>query len=600
MKASLRHLLVVPAALLLGLGGTALVSVPASAAPVASPTPTQSPTPTPTQSPSPTPTQSPNPTRPPSPKRATSSDLVLTSPRPDEDGSVRVQGPRTLTLEGTAPVGTRLSVTDSDGAVIARTTTTTSSFSIPLTFAADAGYEQFLSLFGTSAGRVLTEIDLDVTFDAETSETPTILAPSTGSTYRVAPAPFAGGQPNAIIEFSGTGTPGDTIDLYSSRDDEDFDGGPTDAIVVGADGTWTGDYSVVFGSVSVTAAAARYTDDGDQTTIESAESSPVDLTVSPPVGAILPPRITSPNYDGLDFSASIDPGTDTVYVNTYSSESQSQSQSASASRVAPRGADRPRTQSAKIAARSIATTDWAARPAVGVVQRKLSSVVALAKLSEGRARAADDFPETLDGVIDEYGIPVTGRTSATTTGAVDMTVSGTGTPGDDIVLYEERGDDALTYLSGLYPALFASSGDPAPLQPESARRVVPAAVSTGDPAATSSLPVDDGTVRVGSDGQWSATLTREPGDYLLTAFAARSGGTRTADFSVATDVSLIHLTGTPRAAAGVTPTSGVAELAFTGSTTWPTLAVGLGGLAAGGVLLVVARRRRPRPATDAA
>lgn len=568
MKSRFYRRLSVSAAVLLGLGGAILSGAPALAAPTAQPTAGATS----------------------SAAVADSSDLVLTSPKLDEDYSAQIHGTRSVTLTGTAPTGSKLQVSNGEGDVIASVTTSAPTFSIPLTFAADAGYDQYLSLFGKAGARTLTEIDFDLVFDAPTSATPTITGPLTGTAYQTNPAPFAGGEPNAFVEFTGRGTPGEDINLYTSSpgDDEDdyYEGGQEDEITVADDGTWSADFYVEYGPVTVTASQALYNEDGDAITVESDDSDPVTITVTKTAGVILPPVITAPDYDGLSFSAGVNPGSGTIFITTYSPSSLD-----SAARSATRSV-RPSTQAAKLKAAASRDADKdQTRPSRGVAQTKIDTLVALGRLAEAKD---DSGFESLDSLIDEYGIPVKGVPSVSTVGAVDMTVTGTGTPGQGIVLYEEKADPAFTYLQGLYPTLFADDGAASPLEPDTAGRVAPAAIGTGDPAATSTLPAFDGTVRVGADGTWTATLSRVPGNYMLTAFAVNGDGAATADYSVASDALLVHLTGTPRAAAAATAAAAGAapELAFTGFNAGPVLAVGLGSVVAGALVLAASRRRR--------
>ncbi|ARC58566.1 hypothetical protein AS850_15870 [Frondihabitans sp. 762G35] len=591
--------LAVPAVLVLSVGGAAFVAAPAVAAPTtqeapvtaspaATPTATATPStaPAPTSAPAPTPTAAARPgaTATPAARVAAPTDLALTSPTLDADGSVRVTGDRVVTLEGQAPVGSKLQVTNGNGDVIARLTTTATTFSIPLTFTTDDGYQQYLSLFGTSGAKQLTEVDFVVVFDAPTSAVPAISTPS-GETYQTVPAPFSDGTPNDRVVLEGTGTPGESIFLYVESDDpfSDYSGGQWDDITVDDNGNWSGDLFVDFGTVSVTATQAKMNENYEETTVESDLSPAITFTVDRTPGAILPPVISTPNYGDLPFSADFNPGNGSYSFTTWSP--------ASATRVsAPARTQHPLSQAAKLTAeRRMQTRAQHPDTAVTPTQSAVRTLSALARVSAPRDI---DFPDTLDELVEKYGIPVKGVPSATAVGKVDMTVSGTGTPGSDVVLYEEKAQPALDYLQGLYPTLFADAGQGAPLEPVGRKLLAPAAVGTGDPAATSDLPTDDGTIRVGADGTWTATLSRVPGNYLLTSFTTRNGGAATADYSVAGKVSLVHLTGTPRAVA-VAPAA-VTQLAFTGSNPGSAMAWALGALTAGGALLAAARRRRHR------
>jgi LPXTG-motif cell wall-anchored protein len=168
---------------------------------------------------------------------------------------------------------------------------------------------------------------------------------------------------------------------------------------------------------------------------------------------------------------------------------------------------------------------------------------------------------------------VTGTPSQARHGFLTTTVSGTGTPGDHIVVYADHGAAAETYFPALYPQFADQTGAP---------------VSGPVQVDASLLPPDDGTVVVDATGAWSTTLTRKPGTYVYTAFAVDPA---TVKYSLAGNVVFVNLLGTPIVdpAAVSTPT----ELAFTGSQTpWTALIGAVGALVAGASLLVVAARRR--------
>ncbi|RKR74605.1 LPXTG cell wall anchor domain-containing protein [Frondihabitans australicus] len=590
-----RTAVAVPATLLIGLGGTALAASPALAdsAPADSSTTATAPadpaatasTPTdgavsdgqgatdPATAPaSPAAPSAPAPTQatPPAPvsrvAAAAPTDLTVTSPVPDDDtGVVTIHGPRTFTIEGTAPVGSKLEVTDSDGDVVAHTTTTATTFSIPVTFTADDGYDQFISVYGTSGKKDLTEDDFEVVFDAPQSPTPTITSPTGTVVYETTYAPFFD-APMDVVEVSGTGQPGDSIGIEFDQTDDQGDTSSSfsfDGSTVAVDGTWTVEADVPdFGTWTMSAVQTTLNEQGDETSVESDPSNTVQTTFDEKAGTVAPPLISQPSYGDGSFLSAFD--------TTRASIQQEITHPA-------------RTQSAKTAAAKVRHTDLATKGS------RLKAAAASGVGGLGVA-SGDDGDESIDPTIAQIGIPVVGRADAAKPGLVDFTVSGTGTPGDDIVLYGEDGDIALSYFGDLYPSFFEGfQNGQTPLPPVSNTPAVPAVKTTGgssgDPAATASLPADDGSIVVKADGTWSTTLSRKPGEYIVTAFAVD----QSAHYSVAGPDILVHLTGDP----AVAPAATGPELAFTGSQ--HSTAIGLGGLAAivaGGAMMLFSRRRR--------
>lgn len=590
-----------PAALALIIGGTVLSAGAALAAepeavvtsaPTASATTQASPTPSPAATASTSPSAVPTAPAPSATAPATAAPkagaakaapptrlTAATVPVADEDGYVRITGDRDVTITGTAPIGARVVVTDSWGEPITRLTTTSTSFSIPLHFADDAGYQQYLSVYATATGKDLGEYDFFVEFDAEQSATPAITDPAADVTYEASPFPFSDGEPLALVEFTGTGVPGNDIYLYgmSAGDgsgDEFSSGGYSDAVSVGDDGTWTADYYVAYGVDEVAAIQVETNDEGDEVTRESEPSASIDVTVTVPPGTVLPPTVLAPTYDD-SFVGSVSFG--------FSSSASASSGTASASTKTAR------TQAQKRKARAVRAEDPS--PSSESSSRASALPRAVRALADEAGDTDAEFEKSLDELIDEIGIPVSGRGSAATPGELAMTVSGTGTPGHDIVLYEERPLTSLDYFVELYPSLFSGDFEPEVLNADAssgARELRAPRALSGDPASTTPLPVDDGSIVVAADGTWSTTLARTPGNYILTAFQVDPAATGDAAYSVPSDLRFIHLTGTPYAAPGVVP----AQLAFTGTSSGPQALVGVGVLGLGVVLLVVARRRR--------
>ncbi len=577
--------------------GAAATSAPTASATPASATPasaasaagassagtaaTSTPTATPT-SPA-TPTATPKPTaaaKAVAPKAAPTDLKAATVPAADRDGYVRVTGTRDITITGTAPIGAKVVVTDSWGEPIKRLTTTATSFSIPLHFADDAGYEQYLSVYATYRGEDLSEYDFDVEFDAEQSATPTITDPTAAVSYEASPFPFSNGEPLAVVQFSGTGTPGSDVYLVAQTSDEESGGDIftfdfNDSVSVGDDGTWTSDHTVSFGTEKVSAYQVVTNDEGDEITRESELSNTIGLTITVPAGTVVPPTVLKPTYDDSSFG------------------SLGFSFSSSNTAAASSAAEPARTQAQKVKARAARAED----PSLSSSSSSRASVLprAVQALADEADETDAEIEKSLDEIIDELGIPVKGTASAATPGKLAMKVSGTGTPGQHVVLYEERPLTSLYYFEALYPTLFSGEFEPEVLNADSAtgaaRLSSPSALS-GDPASTTPLPVDDGSIVVAADGTWSTTLARTPGNYIMTAFQVDPAATGDAAYSVPSDIRFIHLTGTPFVTSAAVAGAAPAELAFTGSDSGPQALVGFAVLGLGVGLLVVARRRR--------
>lgn len=303
------------------------------------------------------------------------------------------------------------------------------------------------------------------------------------------------------------------------------------------------------------------------------------MTVPP--GTVLPPTVLAPTYDDSFFGS--------VSFGFSSSASASASASSASSGSASASTKPARTQAQKRKARAVRAEDPS--PSSQPSSRASALPRAVRALADEAGDTDAEFEKSLDELIDEIGIAVTGRGSAATPGELAMTVSGTGTPGHHVVLYEERPLTSLDYFVELYPSLFSGDFEPEVLNADAssgARELSAPRALSGDPASTTPLPVDDGSIVVAADGTWSTTLARTPGNYILTAFQVDPAATGDAAYSVPSDLRFIHLTGTPYAAPGVVP----AQLAFTGTSSGPQALVGVGVLGLGVVLLVVARRRR--------
>jgi hypothetical protein len=601
-NSAFRKAVVVPAVFALVFSGSALIASPALAiepVPVAtetaSPSPSPSETAEPTAEPTAPSTQTPVPTAPPTTEPTappTSSvpavkTLTVTSPKVDTDGTATIHGERIVTVGGTAPIGSKIEVTDPYGSVLGKVTTKTTDFSLVLTFTADDSYYQSLVVSGSFGKQTFDEFFFDVVFDAEKSAAPTITSPVSGSTFTSAPLPFFGAFNNGVLLILGRGTPGDDVFLTSVGDDDQYVL-QYEEIVVDDNGDWSGHAYVANGTTRIAATQSLLNADGDNLTIESDQSAPVPVTINAPKGTVDAPYITTPNYEWGDiFSSSAwdssegsDSGTDE------SSEIDDPSISLQSHQSVARSSHKAATS---FSAASIPT---ALLPLAGPRQHHGSA----APLSQPRATSGarddtatidegDDSGESVDDFIDENGIKVTGTPSKTSVGTVDMTVSGTGTPGDGIVLYQEAPTKALAYFAGLYPTLFSGDSEPTVLNDGSPAAIAPAPGSTGDPASTEKLPAYDGTIRVGADGTWTTTLARVPGNYILTSFAVSPAASSNPSYSVASAPRLIHLTGTPSVA--------VTELAFTGSQVPVAGILGaFGAVGLGAALTLITRRRR--------
>lgn len=614
-NSAFRRALVVPAAILLCAGGTTLAAAPAFAAtaPVATPaaaTPaaTASPAPTSTPAVTPAPTGSPAPTGTPAPgadSAATPTPTATTTPAPTAkaapeprtltitspnletgDGSVAIHGAdRTLTLKGTAPTGSVISLYDdyeydgeSDhGTLLARITTTATTFTLTHTFAADAPYDQWLEVGGVHGKTVFDSSYFDAVFDAPQSTVPTLDAPKTGTTYVKGLLPFGLSILAKPVDFSGTGTPGDDIDLgivsTSGDDDQNFFGGgfQSDEIVVADDGTWQGSAYLPFGDVTVAASQVQLggSESDQPVTVESDLSDPIDLTTDYPAGTVLPPTITKPAYPDDEFSFSA--GSSVEISGSSSSSVSAAAQPKAAMRLlggAGAATTDPVAAGEAHAAKLRAAFKAEAKGTPGV---DVGAVAAAAAAADGSSSDGGDSSDEVDG------IKVTGTATKDAPGYLTTTVAGTGTPGDDIALSLETPKDSEAYFTKLYPKLFKELAD------SSSDSFFPT-LSDDPGTVTSLLPADDHSIRVGADGTWTTTVTLKPGTYYFAAFAVSPAGT----YSVAADLLPVSLSGTPYIATASDP----AQLAFTGSDSGPATALALAALATGGALLVVSRRRR--------
>lgn len=508
-------------------------------------------------------------------------ELTVTSPLTDEDGLVQSPDTRTVVVEGRAPVGAVVSVGEAFSrrdTPYASMTTTARTFSLTVTFPADGPYDT-LAVVNASVGTTdLVPTYLEFVFDAEPSAAPALGAPADGSGFTVKPLPFGYSAYSSILQVSGTGTPGDDIllmfadagtapsyDEYGQLDSQPL-GGQLNDITVGDDGTWRADAAVLYGTVSISAAQVEYWpgDFYEPVTHASDLSNAHTITVVPPAGTVVAPDITRPSsFDDVTFG---DPGSDGSLARLLAA---------------------PTLTAHADAVRAKRRSHPAADPTGAAARVK---------------RVQTESPVGLDDLVRDDGIQLRGAPVAGRPGYVSTTVSGTGTPGDHIVLLQGRPESAFARLATIYPAFFAS--------------IEAGEIPTRAGTVSRRLPTDHGRITVNRNGEWSTRVTLKAGPYLLTAFATEPSASKTPRYSVAGPLVAYDLSGGRAAAAtpaGATPAGQVAgaeadpaELAMTGTGTpvVPALAAGAGLVALGVALMVGVRRRRAqflrlRPATRA-
>ncbi|AMM20441.1 hypothetical protein AX769_10135 [Frondihabitans sp. PAMC 28766] len=660
-----RAAVAVPAVVLIGLGGSALVAAPAladtatattSSAPTATAGATSTPAVTPTSpaasTAAPTATSpattSPATTAPATPAPATTASatpvatptaapepvthaaakapttLTVTFPTPEDPDSDTITpnqlDSRDFDVTGTAPIGSDLEIDDQDGDPLATLTTTATTFSIPISLPADGPYEDELDVYGSHGNTDFDDVYVDVEFAAPTSVAPTLVAPSV-TTYSVAPLPLGLGTTGNVVKFSGTGTPGEDVELFNVKtgvlpattgdtddpfgdtDAEDYDYETGATFHVGATGAWSGYAVFPYGTESIWAGEQQLDDNendasyGEAVTHLSPLAGPVDITLTKPAGTVDVPEITEPSYfDDVDGSG--DGGTFVGGFADGSSSASTASSGASTTRPALKtsasvASSAQKTASSDAASR-FADLPTAEQPFANLphsLPAAKSAPAGRAATSDSTARdsvSGDPGDETIDQIIAEDGIQVKGKPSTTQHGYLTTTVSGTGTPGDHIVLDARDGDAEVPYITALYPQLATEldAYDTVLENSDDPNGVIPPSLTTT--TTTSLLPKDTGAVTVAADGTWSATVTLKPGSYGILAFAVDP---TTAKYSASSALLAVHLTGTPIVDPAATTTP--ATLAFTGSRgTGVTALAGFAALVAGGALLAIARRRR--------
>jgi hypothetical protein len=586
-NSAFKRAVVVPAVFALVFSGSALIASPALAdggpsAASDAPSPvsdalaptdvpaTEAPAATPEATPTPAVTASPAPT----PRGPAADSLVVTSPKLDAEGTATIHGKRVVTVAGSAPIGSKLVVSNSSGTVLATLTTETTAFSVDVAFTADDSRHQKLTVAGVSDSRALAEVAFDVVFDGEQSAAPAITSPVAGATFASAPM-FGNSVQGGILQISGVGTAGDRVTLTSPIEGRYVI--QTDDIVVGANGKWTGRAYLTYGTTNLTATQARYDADGSRATGESEQSTRVAVTIAAPKGTVVAPFITTPN-DKYGSPTRFDDDPET-------GGDLDQAPVAGDSGI-PLSGDEVQSRSARSAAALPPALRSLVEPQLGGELSKPRGQTGVSSAPKDDTAVAPHDPYAgLDGFITDFGIRVVGTPSKTSVGTVDMTVAGTGTPGDGIVLYQEAPKKTMSYLEGLYPRYFSDTFQTPVLNDGSPEAVAPAPGSTGDPNATEKLPAYDGTIRVGADGTWTTTISRAPGNYILEAFAVSPGASANPRYSVASVSRFIHLTGTPSVA--------VTELAFTGSQVPVAGILGaFGAVGLGAALTLITRRRR--------
>jgi hypothetical protein len=162
--------------------------------------------------------------------------IVLTDP-----GSLEVLTSRTVTFAGSAPAGTEISITNTDGsATVTTVADDLNAFVTDLVFSDEASLVQDVTVSGTLDGVALTAVTVLLILPPLPLAVPVITAPAAGSTVT-----------GATVVVSGTGEAGATIaliyaptaDLASGADIATLDSaalaGVGGDIVVTAEGTWS-------------------------------------------------------------------------------------------------------------------------------------------------------------------------------------------------------------------------------------------------------------------------------------------------------------------------------------------------------------------------
>ncbi len=508
----------VPATLLIGLGGTALMAAPALAdtAPTATATGTSMASPadaatTPstatsatsapaatatapatapaTPAPSVTHAVTPKPAARAAAAAAAPTTLTVTSPTPQDQNSdfptPDQLTSRTFDITGTAPVGAHLEVDDIDGTKLATLTTTTAAFSIPVTIAADAAYEQELDVYGTAGRGHLDDVYLDLEFPAATAVAPALDTPTTTS-FTVAPLPLGLGTFGNPVKVTGTGTPGDNVELFSrpvgttpdTSDDPDDpfgDGTQTDLITVGPDSHWTGYVYLDYGTTDLWAAQQQFYVDaqtpagyGGPVTHTSPFAGPQTITLTKPAGTVDAPEITKPAYDASYFlggGASSTSGSSGLSIGRAKAWSVSTGATSHADATASAGTASPGSASAARADRDhalAASLPSAREPFANLTPEAIAAASGDTVRAQAKAGSTSSSTGPVVSSIEGGGIQVKGTPSTTRHGYLTTTVSGTGTPGDHVVVYAEDGDTASSYVTALYPQLFRSSRPTSP------------------------------------------------------------------------------------------------------------------------------------------
>lgn len=338
----------------------------------------------------------PSATTPKAPSGTPSTDLVITSPA-DEDMVQFVSGPRTITVVGTAPARSVITVhNDQEELLTTVTADKSGAFTFTVSFSDAVSWDQLLVIDGKSGARGLTEHLIEVQFDAPDTEVPVVDSSIVGQTLIGTPLPFGGGL--FSIPVSGTAKPGDQVFVLADpTDTTDPSFGDGAFATADANGQWTARLALGPGSYFFTPVAqtidevlgplSGYTEGARIGTAEVA--IPADYLVPPVVN-----ETVQTNFDGSEPTSSGTAASDPLDPDDGVAD------------AAEDATDEPTTEP---------TTDPGVEPTDGAT----------------------------DGGAQYLAV-----------------VSGTGTPGTGVQLWVSDLDSADAYLSALYPGWFDDSTAP--------------------------------------------------------------------------------------------------------------------------------------------
>jgi len=499
-KSSWRKLLVVPAVLSLALGGALLTATSASAAP---------------------------------------GNLVVTSPTPDQTTATR-----DVTFSGTAVAGSKIVIhqTNQAGAVLETVASVpaSGSWSIDHEYAADAPVAQTAFVDGVVGGSGFSDaksVSFSLPAAAPTAQL-TVTSPTEGKYLD-----------SRTVTVTGTGIPTANIALVPSA------GNPTTGILVGSDGSWTG----------------QVTFPGD---VDRAQSIVVNQIQG---GA---------GRGSVTVNVNL-PATQTLVVTTPKAGTTTESRTVTFSGTGTAGSRVSLVGDFPLVQATVGNDDtWSIDVAFGD-DAAVAQSVRLTQVTGGVGTGDVTVTFSLPAVSTAPTTPPTTPPTAPVTldtptitspenGAAivgsEVTFEGTGTPGSNILLVAAPTDQVT---------------------------------ATSRASAAAADPTDP--IVVGTDGTWSVTLAATPGDYTAVAqgFLLDETGEPVLDAdgnAVVSDPSaLVQFSVTAVAATGTTPigtgtgtgtVTPTGELAFTGADLTPAaIAAGLLALAGTALTVIMARRR---------